>query len=374
MSREGRKGSELKFSPDEIAKDKFYLLTKGLKITEEATKIVERSTLEFAFSKGIAGGIDLILPYNIHVSAPILEKYTHESGYKLTAINSTLYLSHHGIELYPVEFISSPQFPKNEKGIILSKYGKIYTDRLGISIVKGCKFAMLDEGCRFCEIGKANSISFNSIQDVKQLIDYCEANELINFKHILLTGGCAFDEMWSKLISFIKEISAHTNRPIYYMTPPVSEARLEEVKECGVSEIGMNIELWDRNIAKEVMPGKGKFTREEYIQSLRQAVSLFGSSGEVRSLLIVGVEPVENTYAAVDYLSKMKVMPILSPLRLLKNTEMKNYVEPEAATLFEVWKECQKICEKNEMTLGPTCKACQNNTITVPVNSLYKYY
>lgn len=360
----------------QVVRDKFNLLTQGVKISNQARRILGETTVRYAESKGIAGGVDLILPGEIHVSTPISSKYTTDSIYTLDGKDKELILKRGEKNLYPVSHILAPDtiHSTNEDGVALAKFGKIYTDRLGISIVKGCKYALVGKGCKFCEIGTKEKMSLNSLSGVKELIQYCEDTPSVNFRHILLTGGCGFAEMWDETFQFIKEVGKCTNRPIYYMTTPVSYNKMKLLREAGVAELGMNMELWDRSLAKEIMPGKGTYFREDYLNAFHKAVSLFGENGEVRSLLIVGLESVENTLEAVETLARNKVMPILSPFRALKGTPMQDWKEPNTDYLFDVWHKCQTICEQHKMTLGPLCKACQNNTITVPVSSAYRYY
>lgn len=363
-------------SLQKIIYDKFSLLTNGLQVEKSAVLFLQQDTLQYGYYKGIAGGIDLVLPGEIHVSAPIKERYVINSLYSLSASDSGLMLNRDGLPLYHVEYIQAPCFfgQKNADGVEYSKFGRIYTDRLGISVVKGCKYALKKKGCRFCEIATKDTISLNSLSGVKELITYCENEKSIDFKHILLTGGSGFTEMWKDVLSFIEGVASYTTRPIYYMTTPLPKIKLQALHNAGVAEIGMNIEFWDRALAKEIMPGKGEIPKATYLESLKNAVEMFGSRGEVRSLVIVGLESMENTLLAVDTLSRIGVMPILSPFRALEKTPMQSWTEPDTSVLYETWEASQSICEKHGMTLGPLCKACQNNTVTAPVNDTYRYY
>ena len=359
-----------------IAKDKFNLLVNGITLDAAAETFIGQASLEYATSKGIAGGLDLILPNDVHASVPLSRHYNGKSPYLLTVLNSALTISRRGEKLYEVDFIPAPNFlgKLNRDGIPLTNFGNLYTDRLGVSILKGCKYALMRKGCHFCEISQKKSFSFNSLNGIKELIDFCEQEQSINFRHILLTGGCYFSELWDRYLEMVSGISAYTKRPIYLMTTPLTNNKLVALKQAGVSEIGINIELWDRVIARKMMPAKGLIHKETYMESLKNAVKIFGDSGEVRSLLIVGLEDMHMTLEAVESLSNMGVMPILSPFRALRGTELQNYPIPDADFLLETWSESQRICEKNGLTLGPLCKACQNNTITIPTSGRYNYY
>ena len=143
---------------------------------------------------------------------------------------------------------------------------------------------------------------------------------------------------------------------------------------AGVDEIAINIEIFDRNIASKLMPAKGSIPLYRYFNSLDYAVSLWGKSGNVRSILIVGLEQPETTLAGVSKLVERGVMPILSPFRPIPNTPLAHYPPPAPESMIYIWQKAQDIAENAGMTLGPLCICCQNNTITLPINSKYRLY
>ena len=73
--------------------------------------------------------------------------------------------------------------------------------------------------------------------------------------------------------------------------PIQNDAELESLYHAGITEIGFNIEIWDDKIAKKLMPGKGRISRETYMNALKNARKIWKKPYSVRSLLIVGLEP-----------------------------------------------------------------------------------
>lgn len=155
---------------------------------------------------------------------------------------------------------------------------------------------------------------------------------------------------------------------------PSDSVFLDELYKCGLNEVGMNIEIWNRSLAKKLMPGKGSIPLRRYLGALEHAVSIWGSAGAVRSILIAGLEPLESTLKGVEELAKRHVMPILSPFRPVPNTPAENHSMLDGETMFRLWVEAQDICENHGMTLGPLCVCCQNNTISAPLGDKYIYY
>ena len=150
-------------------------------------------------------------------------------------------------------------------------------------------------------------------------------------------------------------------------TPPKCKDKIKEFVEAGVSEIAFNVELFDRNLAKQYMPGKGQITLQQYLDSLSYAVSLLGNKGNVRSMLMVGLEKSENTLKAVKTLCENGVQPMLSIFRPTPNCTLSHIIQPSNKEILSLYFEAQKICKSYNLTLGPSCPSCQNNTLAITI-------
>ncbi len=72
------------------------------------------------------------------------------------------------------------------------------------------------------------------------------------------------------------------------------------------------------------MRSKAKASRELYLDFIAGASEEFGL-GKVRSLMLVGLEPVEDTLRGVEELAKRGCDPILSPFRPRPDYSIKRY-------------------------------------------------
>ena len=158
------------------------------------------------------------------------------------------------------------------------------------------------------------------------------------------------------------------------LSPPPDLNFINSVVDAGVNEIGINMEFYDRKLSRLLMPGKASADADVYYKNLEHAVNLLGAEGAIRSILIVGLEPLENTVQGVRELASRGVMPILSIFKPLENTALANHPLPSRDLLISAWEKAQSICEHYSLTLGPLCKCCQNNTLSLPVNNKYRMY
>ena len=360
---------------DKIALLKFELLTYGAQLTSETKETLYGNRDFLTIRDGIAGGIEILMFKNIHINVPIKEKFSYISPYKIeyNSNKNKYYLNCEGEFITDIDILPLPSFVNklSSNNVKFEEVGQLFTDRLGISPFIGCSYNG-KSACKFCEIGNYDNIRVNSLSDIEELLKECINN--VEMKHILISGGTPFDNNFEYLIDVLKLIRKHTNLKIYQMIEPVSNEFIKKLYNTGLNEIAFNIEIFDRKLAKDIMPKKSNKTLNDYINALTYATTFWGKTGKVRSILIVGLESIESTLKGVEVLLKLGVMPILSAFRPVPNTPLENYSAPSSEFLFEVWKKSQNLAEKYNMTLGPFCIACQNNTISLPINNKYKYY
>lgn len=218
--------------------------------------------------------------------------------------------------------------------------------------------------CRFCNL-PVNGFQF-SLDDIYEVIDFYLQQG--GFRHILIGGGSErIDHEADTILKLVKYIRRQTDMPIYVMCLPVADKKvLRELYMAGVTEIGFNIEIWEKESAEIQMPGKGRISRENYINALKNALQIWRTPGSVRSLLIVGLERREILKKAVKTLCSEGIMPILSVFRPLPNTEMETLLPPSNEFLYSVYQELNQVCGKYGQHLGPDCLYCQNNTLSLP--------
>jgi hypothetical protein len=213
--------------------------------------------------------------------------------------------------------------------------------------------------CTFCSALCSSSYSFH---DVIKAIDICLRE--IDFRHFLIGGGSAENEQ-SCINKIIRYIRAKSNKEIYVMClPPDDNESIKLLYENGANEIAFNLELYSPEYAARVMPGKGKILREHYFNALKYAVSLWGKGGNVRSMLIAGLEPAENTLKAVRHLCEIGVQPMLSVFRPMRDTVLHYTIPPSNQEMLQLYQSAAEICRQYGQILGPSCPQCRNNTLS----------
>lgn len=234
-----------------------------------------------------------------------------------------------------------------------------------------CLFKQNGKGCHFCHAKNEEYYNFDLDDITESFLFYLENFE---FKEIMI-GGASNDRIYEPTLikDILKIIRIHTDKPIYIMSlPPQDLNDIQEYKKLGANEIAFNLEIYDETISKEIMPGKGMISRNEYLKALQKAVEVFGNDGQVRSMLIVGLEPLESFKKGIEALCKIGVSPMISPFRPMQNTKLANYVPPNFEECKQYINTAIEITKKYNIKLGPPNIYNQNNTFN-PIYMLHLF-
>lgn len=327
-----------------------------------------------AFLNSISEGIHFVIFKDIYITTSI----KNESPYTLfrDEANDNIFIKGKEIEPVKVELIPEGKYYgiQLSDGTLMEKIGTFQTDRVRISAYKGCHFVSNGEGCKFCEVSQVKTQYKNRLEHISELIQHSELHEE-RIKHYLISGGTPPEDGWGHFIDVCRIVRENSAKPIYAMfSPPPSLDIIKQIVDIRVQDIAINIEIFNSNVSAKIIKGKNKIGIDRYFEALEYAVSFMGNKGNVKSLLIVGIENYSDTLTCVEELAKRGVMPILSIFKPIKGTPLENYPKPLKEDLVNVWENAQNICEKYTLTLGPLCKCCQNNTLTIPVNEKYFKY
>jgi radical SAM protein (TIGR04043 family) len=362
---------------------KLQLLSSGTRVSPAARRALKDP---LRVRSGSCGGADLVLPDGSLVNAPVSEPFAASSPFLVDADSEGLFLervregsttrvSRLGVVPQPAYYSET-----SSEGLPLRRIGQLCSDRLGVGMTNFCQF-WRDEAdrCRFCSIG-LNGDQEERVKSLRSVLEV--AGKAINdpiapARHVLLGGGTPgnADGGAALFARVTKALKTRWDVPVYVMqTPPGDLARLELLRDAGVDEVGLNIEMFDETAAARLMPGKHRqIGLRRFFAALERAVELFGPIN-ARSIMIVGLEAFDSTLAGVRELAQRGVMPILTPFRPMKGTPMEGHPRPDAEFLWDMTLAASEVAESYGIPLGPTCIPCQSNTLTPAGHPSYVFY
>lgn len=342
---------------------KTSLINRGAVLTQTAKEYIEKHG---KMRIGTYYSLDLFTQ-GIYINCPLCVKFTALSPFEIDYNPETesLCLKYYGERLMDVDYDVKQTFSQEilNGDTPIEQICFLATDRLRIQNSSFCTFEKHHVTCRFCEaIGIHNQFGE---KEILEAIDSIFSAEKLPFRHVLI-GGLSndFGKERSTILHMCETIRKYTDMPIYLMCLPPSDDEIREYFEAGVTEFGFNIEIFDRELAKKYMPGKGRISVSRYLHALETAVTYAGNTGNVRCAFIAGLEPLESVLEGIESVCKIGAAPILSVFRPIPDTEMQNVIPPSDEWLYELLCRGEAICNKYNLTMGPTCPACRNNTLT----------
>jgi len=362
-------------------KMKFGLFFGGIKVTPEAEAFVMRpygdrplTLADYASTSGIS----LMLERDVWVNAPISSynpNMVFDPRHELRVEDEHLFVRDidSGGEVV-ARFVPVPAYhnERNEQGDLFTEYVHTHTDRARITPIWGCAMR-----CQFCDIPYRFKGRYH-LNPIKPLLDAAARaihDPVQPAMHLLISGGTPGKRDYPYLREVYRSvISAFQGVAIDIMMAPISEViDLDELSKIGVNELSLNTEIWDREVARKIMPDKYRKGRTSYLDFIAEATDRLGR-GRVRSVLMVGLEEPESTLEGVEALAKIGCAPVLSPFRPDPITSLANLPPPSVETMIRVFLEATDIAWKYGMKLGPHCIPCSHNTMTLADGSEYYSY
>ncbi len=339
---------------------KARLLEKGIKVSKEAKKVLDKQSDIWLMDDYITCSGVTLQYEDMYATIGVEE----DSPYELIANRGRLYITDGSDDKVYTKVITPPDYMRDEMvidGKLITVYVNTYTDRTRLQLMSGCS-----NNCKFC-----NAVEFkyelNSIKGMEEALEV--ALEQSDTKHLLISSG----SVWVEDLETITDMYDHFTKKYKHldvdimMTPrgftsytdsSQYEDYIKHLKEIGVHGLSINMELNHPDYLKKFCPEKYAIGQENYLKFLEIAVNVFGKD-KVRSLLIVGIEPLEETLNGVEKLAKIGVNPVLSPLFPYGEANF----PPKADLFIEAKKRSEEICKKYDVKMGPLCKPCTHNVL-----------
>ena len=361
----------------EITEFKLRLMQQGAVFTKNAKGFMNRSRFGRIFFPDYAttGGIVVVLDERVYVNVPVKIQGT---PFTIDYENDVFCLLYNK-RLIPlsVRIVSVPQFALNNTllsdGTPVRELVMTHADRTRISPVHGCGYH-----CNFCT-SNADYYKEISIEQLNEAFQIALNDPYNKPRHVLISGGTprAEEESYKWLNSVYRYFPQHyPNYEFDVMLSPRGIMPSQNTRqddrdflmflrdECGIDTMSINLELSNEQYRNRFIPDKASIGRNRYLSFIEDAVTIFGKN-RIRSSLVVGLEPADDTLAGVKDLAECGCLPVLSAFVPAPGTDMANYPAPDVPFLLDLVDRADTIAKERGTVLGPLCRPCTHNSILV---------
>lgn len=353
---------------------KFELLANGLSLSTDARRWLADATGGKSLTSAdyaSTSGLILELDGDVWVNAPIIDynpNFVVDAEAVLGVDDDGLFVEQ-GDHWSRVRYWAQPSYHGTANGHgPLNNYVVTHGDRARLSPIRGCAMT-----CTFCNIPFDDPIETYTLKSIEACVEAVRValeDPAQPAHHVLISGGTPKP----KDVGFHRELyrtilmSFPQTRIDIMMAPVKDVLDIPELASLGVNELSINLEVYDRERAKDVARAKYNQGLGYYLDVIEGAAGILGP-GKVRSMLLVGLEPMESTLAGVAAIAERGGMPVLSPFRPDPTTPLRDLAPPTAAELREVLLRATEIVAAHGAILGPDCPPCSHNTLNFGTGS-----
>jgi len=335
---------------------KLDIFCKGMRLHRSSTTQEDGRAI-LRTRAGLGSGLEIIIPPDFYTNVPVAEDFAKESPYSLRREDSTYFVYRDEEKITRVSLPRQPRFytGKTASGKLMSRVGVLQGTYLAIYPTEVCHHWKTDppSNCKFCSVGlnlgEMEDVE-KSVQDVVDTAKAARAEEKITFVHFN-TGYYEGDTYLDVLEPYIKAVHDETGLLIGVQTPPHPDfSRYDRLKEMGVNNVSFCFELWDEERLMEVCPGKAKRVGpKRYLDAIVYCAKIFDTTnGEI----IAGLEPVENSIEAIDWITSVGAIPTVCVFRPLKGTVYEDLPSPPFEDMLPIFARFYEACMEKGLPVG----------------------
>ena len=349
------------------------LLCFGMSVDADVIKYIENIN-PYTCKEKYVHAAGFCLEGKICVNTTFTEMYTSSSPYTVRKKGNGLYLFRDNEGLCDIQVIKMPEWYNNYTSLgtrmydILNVHGK---NVLALTHYSDCYYNSIGKPCKFCSFTENYEMRKKSKEDrIQEIVETLDVALVENPNYSLALSEGAKPSADRGILYFAEIINSvkrkfHEIKISVETVPPPEDKYLDYLFSQGASSIIMNIEFWDNQIKKKMCPGKSEIGIARYFEALEHSVDIFGI-GNVASVLIAGIEPIDNTILCSEKLLEIGVIPIIIPFKPYDNCELSKgkITSPEVLEIIAS-RISKKIRELHFPLINPFgCIGCGSCNIT----------
>ena len=227
-----------------------------------------------------------------------------------------------------------------------------------------CIYQQTGKPCKFCAVQHWWDASLEkATSQIAETVETGVKEGIV--KHVSLTTattnsrGKGLDD----LVDTARLIQARVKVPLMVEFEPLDDyplldSLLQEARQAGVTTVSCNIECFDENLRREVMPIKGRIQTATYIRTWEKCLEIFGEN-EVFTVAVVGIgEEDKSILRGIEMAASHRVMTFLVPHSPATGAVYEDMEPPSADRMLSLYKRAVGIYEKYGLDICASHAGC----------------
>lgn len=345
-------------NPAELEVD---LFCKGIRIDPSCT-IDQDGRLFSRTRAGLGSGLELVIPgdlKDIWMNVPVEEDFAQKSPYLLLKKSGAYEVLDEKKDFqYRVRIPEEPSWymRKTSHGVPMHRIGVLQGTYLGIYISNSCSYWFHEPAtnCRFCTSGfnvGINELAQKQIDDVVETAQAAKSESGVTFLH--LNSGFQNDKDLDLGGAYVKAIKERVGLLVgVQMVPTPNLWKYDWLIDLGANHFSFCYEFHNPDYFATLCPGKEKtLGQKAFFRALEYTTNKLGK-GSCSGEIIAGVEPLEDTFKAIDYITDVGAFPTVCIFRPVIGSDMEGYPSPRYEDMIEVMKYMYRACLKKGIPVG----------------------
>ena len=336
------------------------LFCKGMKI-DQSCDLEHDARMVTRTRAGLGSGLEIIIPSqpeDIYMNVPLLEKFVKDTPYTLIKRDGQYIIIKEGKDVAVIRLPRQPAFytQKTSNGTLMSRVGTMQGTYLAVYPAQVCGYWKPEDkvNCRFCSTGLNVGYSEEGekrVQDVVETAVAAKKQEGVTFVHFN-TGYYDGNEL-DIVEPYVRAIKEETGLLVGVQCPPCKDlSKYNKLKALGVDHLSFCFELYNPEYFQKYCPGKHKtLTQQAFFDAMEYTSKLWGK-GRVSGEIIAGIESIEDTLKAIDYITSVGAFPTICVFRPTLGTEMEDYPSPKYEDMTKIFRRMYESLIRNNIPIG----------------------
>jgi hypothetical protein len=352
------------------------LFCKGMRVPDDVPLEGARGVARTR--AGLGSGLEIALPTGsrlkreIWVNVPVVEAFAARSPYVLGGDTSGGYFvaDERLADRYPIRIplaprwysqLTSGEIPMNRIGVLQGTY-------LGIYVNPVCAFWNYSPplNCRFCTTGQNVGCIETADKALSDVVETCWAardESGVTFVH--LNGGFQGSRGIAFTEPYVRAIKEEVGMLVgVQLTPEKDFAAYDRLIDLGVDHLSFCVEFFDPDWFGRICPGKARMLGQRLFMEALEYCAARMPRGAVSGEIIAGVEPIDRTLEAIDYIASLGAFPTVCIFRPTAGSDMESWLPPSFDDMKLVMRHVYDACRRHWLPIG----AAPNIEVSLVVN------
>jgi hypothetical protein len=311
---------------------------------------------------GLGSGLEIVIPgslKDIWTNVPVEEDFAARSPYRLLKEGPDYRVQDdRNGRSYPVRLPEEPRWygARTARGTEMRRVGVLQGTYLGIYISNSCLYWYSNPplNCRFCTTGSNVGVNEMAVKHLDDVVEVCRAaKEESGVTFVHFNSGYQSGRDLDQAAPYVQAVKEQVGALVGVQLMPTRDLeKYDRLIELGADHFSFCYEFHNPEYFARYLPGKQSTVGQEtFFRALEYTSKRLGK-GAVSGEIIAGVEPIQDTLRAIDYITSVGAFPTVCVFRPVIGSDMENHPVPRFEDMRIVFQHVYEACKRNGIPIG----------------------